>query len=685
MKYKTLKKSEQKLLKINNLSGGIDYSDPRSQASGKKLSDILNMEYTDGKITSRPGLYSNTESIIESHALDYSNIYTYEFIGGKVSVNGESNDVVGVIKLTDNAFYYLGLYFIDSSGNKKYTGTINFSRYSDDSFFQPGKIVFYNASPVSGGGIFAFVTTANKYNSKETGYRIYEINKELSSWNQITDFYIPTVYINGRGTRYEEAKANGDAFTGQPKFLESMNMLSNRFKAYFTSDGHSSCFRLPFSGLSDDSVICRVYGSASYYVDWVIGANTNSKTEQFYSVDVTLNVDREKGIIYFTVPTGDYTIPNASLYHENNICVTASKVTENSFSNGIVCTGYASNSSGLVFSGGPDSDRIISVSPKNPLYFPTDSSVVVGDRGNKITALVYYKNSVYAFKKNEIYSVRVKKGSIISSASLLADNDAVFYNNDTFEIKKISGNNGCSYENSCTVYNEYLTWFGTDLKVYALDSASNIKELSSDVNSLIYDVKKKSYYRGYSAVLGKYYALIIGSKVFIMEYGKNKKTCWYLWDFGDIDIRGVLQNSDEPKILCTGSDINAFYIAKLSGNKDIDIRHEISDDSPTVNSKNIPFRLSTAHFDFGSICENKILNSIQLSAATDGYVKIYINGKYFDKINLSGKEGDCTCGALNTVKLIPHMNGVKSVYITLESDEAFSLGEIDISYEKTQN
>ena len=94
---------------------------------------------------------------------------------------------------------------------------------------------------------------------------------------------------------------------------------------------------------------------------------------------------------------------------------------------------------------------------------------------------------------------------------------------------------------------------------------------------------------------------------------------------------------------------------------------------------------TTAHFDFGSICEKKILNTILLSIASEDYVKIYINGKYFDRINLSGARADCVCGALNTVKLIPHMYGINSVYITLESDKGFSLGELDISYEKTQN
>lgn len=685
MKYKTLKQSDKKVLKINNLSGGADFSDPRSQISQKKLSNVLNMAYTDGRITARLGLYADTASVIESHALDYSNIYTYEFIGGKVSVNGESNDVVGVIQLTDNSFYYLKIYFIDGSGNKKYTGSINFLRYSDDSFYQPGKVVFYNASPVSGGGIFAFVTTKNIYNVKETSYRIYEISTDLSSWNQITDFYIPTVYINGRGTRYEEAKVQGNAFTGQPKFLESMNMLTNRFKCYFTSDGSSSCFRLPFSGLSDDSVICRVYGAPNYYVDWVIGANTSSKTEKFYSVDITLNVDREKGIIYFSVPSGDYEIPSARLYHENNICVTASKITENSFSKGTVCTSCAVSGSGLVFSGGTDGDRIISVSPKNPLYFPCDSSAVVGEKGTKITALVYHKNSIYAFKKNEVYSVKVKKGDIISSISLLADDDAVFYDDDTFEISKIFGKTGCESENSCTVYNGYLTWFGSDRKVYKLDSSYKVTELSEDVNSKIDSIKKTSYSRGFSAVLGKYYALIIGYKAFIMEYGKNKEPCWYLWDFGDIRVIGVYNNSAESRILCAGSDENALYTAKLSGDKDIDIRHERSQDSPTLNSVNIPCSLSTAHFDFGSLCEKKILNSILLSIATEDYVKIYINSKYFDRINLSGNRADCVCGALNTVKLIPHMYGLNSVYITLESDKGFSLGELDISYEKTQN
>lgn len=685
MVFKALKKPEQKVFGIKDFSGGADFSDCRSMLSGKNLSDNLNMIYSNGNITGRPGLYSDSSDVIESHALDYQNIYQYRFIEGKVAVNGNVNDIVGTVRIESDSYYYLYIYFIDCYGNKTNTGSIVFQRYSNDSFYQPQKIVFYNAAPISGGGIFAFVQTEDIYDVKQKSHRMYEISEDLSSWNRITDFYIPTVYINGRGNRYEEAKADLKAFTGQPKVLESMNMLSNRFKSYFTSDGCSSCFRLPFSELSDDSVICRVYSSPTYYTEWVIGANTSSKTEKFYSFDVTLNVDRRKGMIYFTANASDYSIPYTQLYHENNICVTAGKITENSFSGGAFCTSCVTAGSGMFFSGGRDGDRIIGVSPKNPLYFPEDCSCVVGEKGDKITAMIYHKNGIYAFKKNALYSVKTKKGEIINSTSLLADNGTVFYKKDTFEIAKISDSIGCGYDTACTVYNGSPIWLGSDLKVYTLDSSSKIKEISEDVNKAVYNAKGNSYTNGFSAVLGKYYALIFGGKAFIMEYGKDNKPCWYYWDFGNINILGLVNRDTGTKLFCTGSDGNTFYTAKLYGSNDVDIRHERAEESPTVNSKSIAYSLSTVHFDFGSLCAKKILNSILLSLAAEGCVKIYINGKYFDSINFSGREANCGLGALNTVKLIPHMYGVNSVYITLESDKSFTLGEIDINYEKTQN
>ena len=118
----------------------------------------------------------------------------------------------------------------------------------------------------------------------------------------------------------------GLAYTAQPKFLEAQNILTGRFKSYFTSDGQSNAFRLPYSGLANETVMCRIYINLTKYTDWTILSNSTSDTQTFYNSAITMNVDRSKGMIYFTTSDGaDYPIPIMSMYHENNICVRAGK------------------------------------------------------------------------------------------------------------------------------------------------------------------------------------------------------------------------------------------------------------------------------------------------------------------------------------------------------------------------
>ena len=77
----------------------------------------------------------------------------------------------------------------------------------------------------------------------------------------------------------------------------------------------------------------------------------------------------------------------------------------------------------------------------NPLYFPCDSTYKIGGEDG-INALLSYKNGVLAFKENEIYTLSVRNGTAKNTNSLLADDDSVFYNSDSFTVKKVNGDKG---------------------------------------------------------------------------------------------------------------------------------------------------------------------------------------------------------------------------------------------------
>ena len=676
MKFTSLNKTEQKAFNIRDFSGGADYADKRSLKDGKPLSEALNMYCKDGRLTSRPGISSNSGNAIINPNCTTDEYRTYHVTDCTVTVDGSENKIAYFQLCEADAHCYIYIFLIDASGVSSPAGYLLFNRVTSENFYVPRNILFFTGKPVNGGGVFALITRYDLYNTSDKITDMYEISADRTEWNSINNFYIPVVSINGRGNRYEEATASKLAYTDQPAALESMNMLTNYFKAYYTSDGHSSSFKLPFSNLSDNTVKCRVYISASQYTEWLVTGT--SSTQKLYNADITLNIDREKGIIYFTgADNSDYPVPMMNLYHENNICVTAEKKADTDTKHNTVWTACTGSGSKFIVSGGSGS-QIFSVSYDNPLYFPRNSSVNVGENDQEIKALLPYKGGVLVYKKSGVYSVYVKNGAVINTNALLADDDTQFYRRDTFTVKKVNCNIGGKNPNVCTLFEGSPVWLGTDNVIYRLNTSTfKAEALSEAVTPLL---NNANIYYGYSfaVVYGKYYMLFMEEKAVIMEYNAKGEPCWYYWDFGNIKVKGAAVSEGKLLLFCVGSDNQVFYTARLSGNTDTDMRYVGTD--ITASQKSFTSRFTTAHLDFGSIASKKLIGSVTASLSSNGYADIYINGKSLDRLRLSGKSSDCGCGALNTVKIIPHIYGANEFYLTAESDEGLTAGEITVSY-----
>ena len=306
-------------------------------------------------------------------------------------------------------------------------------------------------------------------------YTIYEINANFSGWTRVSSFYVPTVLINGRGTRYEEAKSSNTAYCGTPKTLESLNMLNGRFKAYYTSDGVSSCFRLPFSTIANEAVNCRIYSAPNVYWEWTVPANATTVTARYFTADITMNLDRGKGIVYFTDSSNtDFPIINFLRYHENNICISATKSIENGFEQIVSSTCVASQGNTLFFSGGIHGKRVFCCHRENPFYFSELGSVSLGN-DEPVVALGGFRDTILAWKENETYLIDIKAGKALNNSALLADNNAVFYDADSLTAKRVNQSVGCKNKNTVALCGSMPVWLGTNGAVYAYKSTT--KEL----------------------------------------------------------------------------------------------------------------------------------------------------------------------------------------------------------------
>lgn len=672
MKYVSLKNKNPSSFAVRGFSGGLDLGCPPCDIADNALCKCLNMRYDRGVLKTREGLLAESGDIIASVS-PFSDGVTFYVTPGYFKIKGKYKKIAVATEIEDDAYYHCNIFFADADGNRTAAGSVTFNRISTEDFYQPVNMLFYSGKPVNGGGIFLLITKNNIYNTEEKSYSIFEISKDCTEWNEVQRFYEPIVYINGRGTRYEEARSTGLAFTGKPTLLEARNMLTDRFKAYFTSDGHSSCFRLPFTGLSSESVLCRVYVKPNEYADWLIQSNESSATRKFFTADITLNVDREKGTVYFTDSSGDYAVPMMGLYHENNICVTASKQNDeqDSVIFGAVCCDNIGGKT--VFGSNIKGAEVFTVSDNNPLYFSSGSSVSLGVNGS-IKSLLSLDGYIFAMCEREIIKLKLTAGSALNSNSLLADNDSVFYGSDKFTVSKFSESFGIRFGRTCRACGENIVWQDEKGNIYRISSKGGEPAVISR-GAGAFAAEALS---AFAECAGTKYILLCGGKAVIIDLEKSENVPVLLWDFGGITPVGIVCGGEKIRFFAVGSDGNVFYSAGLSGGSDVDFKYGSS--APVRSETKVKSLIETKHFSPGGMSVKKYIESVQLALSSGGRVDVSLNGGREKTLSLSLPDTDLSCGAQSLIEIIPHIGPVREAYITVSSQYGFSISEICFNY-----
>jgi len=647
---------------IERLDGGIRIS-KNGHSHSNSLESSKNVWLSNGMLKTRPGIVTEYNRLLDN--LDFQGFYhNYNTADIEISINGEMHQIITEeIEFDDSTYIYL-THFINSQGAPNGRAEMHFQRIDDSNFFRPSKIVFFKGAPQNGCGIFAFVKLVNIENYKEKTSHIYELDAKFSTWNRIVSTYIPTVYINGRGNMYEISSASNQAFKGTPTRLEKLNILNGRFHAYYSSDGHSSSFRLPFSNIADDTVECRFYYSLENYIEWVVEATETSATAQIDNVPVILNIDRSKGIFYFTVEAGDYELPLIGHQNENNIRITATKNTDYNLSDvaSSVCA-LSANSKILL----ANNNVIFESDYKNPLYFPTDSVIVIGDSDTPITALSLKGGNVIAFKSEETHRIAIKNGVALNFTSLLADNDRVFFSSDSLYSKCISKEIGCKDKNSVLSYGGSFFWQSATGDIYTLNTSDKAICLSGNISHLIPSIfigDSKSF-----AAKQDSYNLFLSNHSALIMYYNDKNPIWYYWEFPqDIYFIGAFTLNGKANFLIKSTEGHFCYTANLGGQEDVLLHY--TEDYETYS---LPIKTEIRSKKIPLGCNNmqKKITTILMDLTAEK-VKISINDRLTANIRGPRKEGP--------VKLIPCINGCRTLDILLESDKPLELGSIDIDY-----
>ncbi len=692
MKINPVKQTIQEDLTINCFSGGINKSVPANCIEDNELSEGVNVWHRDGILQKRPGLTPITTSVIWDENVNSSEVVKYKQYHNPIFYNNKEYKVLTTVYSDLYSFERHNVFLIDSEGKHISLGALNFGRIDSTTFYLPYSINFFSGKSNVGTGVFAFVTTYERSGSGKKEYHIYEAMGSDRDWVITTDYYTPTIYVNGHGDSFDFAQQTiAYSSDKKPSEPESVNMLNGRFRAYFSTDGYSSVFRLPVMDLDPEAdIICRLYHTPSMFAEWVIPAGESSAKSPQYSSEIILTVDRRKGVFRFTSDDTDYPIPYMHQYKDNNLYFASQVKNENGLENIISCNHSTKNGEYLLFTGGNEKGRLFCSRSDNPLYFPKNSSVCIGDSNEASTALINFKGNTLCFKSNRIYKVSINEGERMGS--LFTDINKEFFKPPTITYDNISNEIGTDNSSTICLCSGNLVWLGNDNIVYKTNSLNpeSIKNISFKIQDNLSDAIKDFapfFTECFAVTADGNYILFLGRRAFLLNFSvkgirypsanfklKNDNCAWYYFEFPErLLISGGFSKGNDIFFICGDSEKGTCYLSKFAGENDIIYTPDGNDTYP------ISCVAATKLFSLGNILGKKIVEKTEIVASGEMDVE-YLAPLSIAKYRLISEDyNDLYIPSRADKKFITSV-GVRMFGVKFATNKKFALSSISLTY-----
>ena len=567
MKYPSMKKTsiESKTIRF---SGGITSGTEKSSILDDHLSDGVNVLSQNGILRTRKGVSPKIDTVIGNYGNDGQIEKDLTITETEIFKDGIKQKIAYIVWGNETS-EDIHVYLVSPKGEFQSLHSIHLTS-SDDMFYRFENAFFIVGKKTYGSGVYAFIKRSCVYNySKHYIFEIYEYDTDIDGYQKLenSDFYTPVIYINGRGSEYDRAKQIGWVFSGSPACPEEINLLGGRFCAYFSSDGVSSSYKLPVSGLDFGSeVICRIYSSTNAYTEWVIAANTFETTVNFGGEQIKLSCDRISGIFSFYRGNEPYSIPTTRILSGNNICFICVKQLLKSKEKIIGSKGVKAFDSGFYIYGNEENKNEIYASKyETPLYFPETMKTTVGNSTDEIISLRSYKNSLIAFKTEGVFKItsagEAGKLSYISPIGVTTD----FSKPARLSCSAIALGYGPTSENTICECSERLVWMNNK-KVYSFGKSGDIKEMSEPVNSILSSFTSEEIKGAFAVNFEGLYYLFFGRKALVMNYQteafgidtkytsspqNNKNISWFYLEFPEeIGYVSSFRTANDMFLIC---------------------------------------------------------------------------------------------------------------------------------------
>ncbi|MCQ2454579.1 MAG: hypothetical protein MJ090_00305 [Clostridia bacterium] len=689
MKYPSIKKQKSETKKIA-FSGGINNSIPNTDICDNQFSSALNVIKESGVLRTRDSIIARSESIIGDYeetgimhtdlTVTDTEIFEYGMVK-RVAYN-----VWGSID-----FQKINIYSVSDSSLLKKLGTISLG-LTEGHLYALDNIFFVVGKKNYGNGLYAFLKRKSKFaGSDHFIYDIYEYSPNSSVFIKMSksEYYTPVIYINGRGTQYEEAKEAGWVFENAPACPEEINLLGGKFCAYYTSDGISSTFKLPVTELAyNDDVVCRIYDIDSNYTEWEIPPGSFEDTATFNNLQIKLVCDKGNGRLSFWKGNERYSIPRCDLLNGNNICFSAAKRIDKSEEMIIGSKSATAYNSDFYFFGNSEKKNEVFVSKfETPLYFPETMRTSVGNPTDDIVAVKPFKDKLLAIKSEGIFKLssagETGKLTYISPVGTTRD----FQKPQRLSSSTLSTVIGTNlYKTICTCGNKMVWLFGN--RIYALQDNNTVKEISGPINKSLSSFTDSACENAFAVSYEGFYYLFIGNKVFALNFDtesfgldsnyfdsskNNSNISWYYLELPDEQLYcGAICGLYNIFIICADKGKTINYFSHFGGKcdkKDIVIVNRME------KEKSIPFSITTKDFDFDTHLGKNII-SLNLQMAGDSTISIDVKGdSYHSKQSVKLKDN-----TLNDIKVFPFFMPIHKMNFTVSGEGQFTVKKANIEY-----
>lgn len=398
---------------------------------------------------------------------------------------------------------------------------------------------------------------------------------------------------------------------------EPLNLLTPAFRAGYTTDGVGRFFHLPVTSVDSMHAIRAVLRHADgQTVTHTIPAGTYE--EPHVAADgLRMAYVRAKNCLIFTAADSADAIAPAAADRTDNLLVTA-RVGDGQ--SDAACLGgmrfgcwFGGESSGLMggsrlFVGGNARypHRIYWSEPDQPLYFPRDNYMSVGEATQAVTALAKQEEMLVIFKEREVYALTHR-------AQTAADKSGT-----RFPLVPLHGTIGCDCPDSVRLCRNRLVWLTRAGRVYTLVSGNaysqcNVCEVSDAIAPLLQRATAAELAAASAVCCDGWYGLLVGQDVLLMN-GADRRfervgsttgetPVWYRWRFDEaVQPERLVTLADGPALIDRQG---RSY--RLGG---------AADTVPTADGfveRPVNSRLCTRLFDFGHADRRKCVREVQLT------------------------------------------------------------------------